>query len=235
MAVRWQDLHAGARQDAATAQGRGLSARQLATAVRARAAGEELRAEAEASAAEVDRLAWLLVGRLAAVDPQGQIAIRDALATATRGGDFGEVLDIAAACEDTDQVRARALEPAERASFFYERALRFWEEGDLLSAAADATSALAASPDEVHILSNRGAWMYQLGYPWAAVEDWQRAVCVDPKYANGWMKLGTVLAELGNSLPARAALQKALEVAPATWGYRDAVTAEIARLGATEP
>lgn len=234
MAVRWQDLHAGARQDAATVTDRGLSTRQLAAAVKARAAGEELPSPAEASGAEVDRLAWFLTGRLALVDPEGQIAIREALARAVKSGTFSEVLDMAAACEDTDQNRARQLEPGPRAAFFYERALRFWEQGDLLSAAADATSALAAAPDEVHILSNRGAWMYQLGYPWAAVEDWQRAVCVDPKYANGWMKLGTVLTELGNVLPARAALQKALDVAPASWSYREAVAAEVARLGASE-
>ncbi len=234
MAVRWQDLHASARQDLAAALERGISATQLALAVAARARGEEAGPAVAAATAEVDRLAWLLGGRLAVVDPSGQVAVREALSTAARIGDFEPVLDIANACEEADQSASRRLDVQDRVAHYYDRALRFWEQGDLLSAAADATSALNHSPDEVHILSNRGAWMYQLGFPWAAVEDWQRAVCVDPRYANGWMKLGTVLAELGNQLPARAAFQKALEVAPAGWPYQAAVTAEVARLGANE-
>lgn len=223
MSVSWRDLHASARQAAGEAAREGFPAELVAREVRLRA-----HAEPNRPSAAVDRLAWLLTGRLPQVaPPEALAAVEAALLAAETTGDLDTVLALAEAAEEADQAAGRALAPAARAQRFYQRALHFWELGDLLSAVADATSALEATPDDVPMLSNRGGWLYNLGSPWAAVGDWERAVKVQPEYANGWMKIATVLAEFGQRDRARFCLRKALEVALEKWPYRERVEAQL--------
>ncbi len=205
--------------------------RVLAAAVAARYRGEAAPAGSEAAEAEVDRVVWLLCGRITLVDPEGLPALEATLAEAESNGNVDAIMEVAEACEQADQDRAQQLPRPERAAYFYERALRFWEQGDLMSAVADAASSLVADPNDIHVRSNRGSWLYQLQLPWAALEEWERAVALQPAYAKGWMRMGTVLAELGHIERARTCFETALEKAPEAWPYRRAVTEELAALG----
>ena len=231
MALRWSDLHTGARQALREAEARGVAGQALALAVAARYRGDELPEAAASATSEVDRVAWLLAGRIRVIDPDGIPAIEYALAEAEQTGNVDSVLEVAEACEQADLAKAAGFPRAERAAFFYERALRFWEQGDLISAVADAGSSLAADPHDIHVRSNRGTWLYQLQLPWAAIEEWEQAVAFHPAYAKGWMKMGTVLAEVGHLERARTCFDAALEHAPAEWPYRLAVEEELAALG----
>lgn len=203
----------------------------LAAAVAARYRGEAAPPGSEVAEAEVDRVVWLLCGRITMVDPEGLPALEATLAEAESNGNVDAIMEVAEACEQADQDRAQRLPRPERAAYFYERALRFWEQGDLMSAVADAASSLVADPNDIHVRSNRGSWLYQLQLPWAALEEWERAVALQPAYAKGWMRMGTVLAELGHIERARTCFETALEKAPAAWPYRRAVTEELAALG----
>jgi tetratricopeptide (TPR) repeat protein len=231
MALTWVDLHNGARQALREAEGRNVLGTLLARAVAARYRGEELPDGAAPAQGEIDRVAWLLAGRIRVIDPEGVPALEAALAEAELTGNVDGVLEVAEACEQADLARAKSFPRTERAAFFYEGALRFWEQGDLMNAAADAASSLAADPHDIHVRSNRGAWLYQLELPWAAVQEWEQAVAFHPSYSKGWMKMGTVLAELGHIERARTCFEAALENAPAEWPYRAAVEAELAALG----
>lgn len=231
MVLRWSDLHGATRQALREAEFRGLESRSLAAAIAARCRSESPPPGAELAIAEVDRVAWLLAGRIPVIDPEGVPALEAALAEAELTGNVDAVLEVAEACEQADQQRAAQMRPPERAAFFYERALRFWEQGDLMSAVADAASSLGVDPKDIHVRSNRGSWLYQLQLPWAALEEWERAVAIQPAYAKGWMRMGTVLAELGHVERARTCFETALEKAPPEWPYRRAVQEELSSLG----
>lgn len=223
MAVSWQDIHASGRQAVADAVREGFSGRAIAREVRLRGQGE-----AGNVSASIDRVAWLLTGRLPFVASEAHFAdVTAALENAERTGDMDHVLQLAQGAEEADQEAARRLASPARARHFYDRALRFWEQGDLLSAVADVTSALDATPDDVQMLSNRGGWLYNLGSPWAAVGDWEHAVKLQPEYANGWMKIATVLGEYGQRAKAIKCLERALEVAVERWPNRERVEAQL--------
>lgn len=207
----------------------GIDGGTLARAVRTRHEGEApIGRQLQRAAASIDRLAWLLMGRLPMVDADGAAEVAAALRAAETDHNFDGVLALAEGCEALDQQRARQ-EP-DGAARLFKRALLFWELGDLVSAVADATSSLELEPNDVQVLSNRGTWLYHLESPWAGIADWERAVQIRPDYANGWMKLGTVYREFGQIDRARDAFQTALRVAPADWAHREAVAAEVSAL-----
>ncbi len=96
---------------------------------------------------------------------------------------------------------------------------------------SETTTSIAYSPSpkpaNPAINSERGTWLYHLESPWAGIADWERAVQLKPDYANGWMKLGTVYREFGQTDRARDAFRTALHVAAPDWAHREAVTVEM--------
>ncbi|MCB9795883.1 MAG: hypothetical protein H6741_24565 [Alphaproteobacteria bacterium] len=220
MEFTWKHLHASVVQLYEQSLEAGAADAALAQAVALQARGEPLPAEMTPHGALIRQLTWLLFGRLAEVDPPASVAIKLAVSTAAAGaGSLQEAIQLAWTCEEAEHERVAEWPVADRADHFYNRAVAFGGRGDLLSAAADATSALEANPDDVQALMNRGTWFMQLQDVQSAMDDWGRAVEVQPGYALGWLKLGAV--KLSYGVPeGRADVQRALDCAPEGWEHR---------------
>ena len=72
---------------------------------------------------------------------------------------------------------------------------------------------------KVDVFCNRGTAYGSLGDQKKAIEDYGRAIDIDPKYANAYFKRGVAYGELGNQLRAVQDFDKAIEINP---GYASA-------------
>ncbi|MCB9765645.1 MAG: hypothetical protein H6739_38080 [Alphaproteobacteria bacterium] len=229
MSLTWRALHASVVQMVEQAREDGATDALLADGVLRRQRDEALPPEAAPFARAVRHLGWLLLGRMPTVDPAGSVALKVSLSMTAQGvGPLSEAILLARASEEADQAQAAALPAPERATRFYNRAVAFGEQGDALSAIADATAALAAMPDDTQALMNRGTWRVQLQDYDGAMADWLHAVEVDPGYALGWLKIGAL--KLGFGMPEGVEdVKRGLALAPPDWPHRAEAEAWVRR------
>ncbi|MCB9746053.1 MAG: hypothetical protein H6740_25990 [Alphaproteobacteria bacterium] len=220
MQLTWQHLHASVIQLYEQSLEAGASDAALAQGVLAGLRGEALDEALAPHVGAVRQLSWILLGRLPEVDPAASVAAKVAISSAAAGlGSLQQAIELAWACEEAEQETAAGWPAADRADHFYNRAVAFGARGDLLSAVADASAAIAANPRDVQARMNRGTWLMQLEDVEGAMADWQAAVQAEPDYALGWLKLGAVKLQFGHAA-GREDIRRALDCAPADWPHR---------------
>lgn len=101
---------------------------------------------------------------------------------------------------------------------------KFFASGDYPTAIKHYTEAIKRNPDDSKLYSNRAACYQKLAEFHLAIKDCDKCVELDPTFAKGWIRKGLALLAMKDSIKARTAFQRALELEPnsneALDGYR---------------
>lgn len=100
---------------------------------------------------------------------------------------------------------------------------RFYNRGDLDSAAEEYRQALTVDPENINIINSLGACYGQMERPAEAAELFEKAVRLAPEDYMTWFNLGQVKQRLGSHEEALPALKRAIEINPQDFAVRFAL------------
>lgn len=106
-----------------------------------------------------------------------------------------------------------AKEP-ENSQLYYERALAYYEYGDLASALKDFDKTLELEPDFASAFHDRGICRFELGMADQAMGDFDKAIELDSSYYEAYFNRALIHDEKGHKKEALADLTRAIEINP---------------------
>jgi tetratricopeptide (TPR) repeat protein len=127
---------------------------------------------------------------------------------------------------DADTVSAKNATPSieklngmieqepENAQLHYERALAYYEFGDLALALTDFDKTISLEPEFASAYHDRGICRFELTRFQEAMDDFNRAVQLDPEYSEAYFNRSLVWDELDEPEKALADLDKAIAINP---------------------
>ncbi|XP_022902492.1 stress-induced-phosphoprotein 1 [Onthophagus taurus] len=122
-----------------------------------------------------------------------------------------------------EEERKAYIDPA-KAEEEKEKGNDLFKKGDYATAVKHYTEAIHRNPDDPKLYSNRAACYTKLAAFDLGLKDCDKCVDLDSKFIKGWIRKGHILQVMQDSVKARVAFQKALELDPnnqeAIQGYR---------------
>lgn len=106
-----------------------------------------------------------------------------------------------------------AKEPG-NSQLYYERALAYYEAGDLGAALKDFDRTTELEPDFASAFHDRGICRYELDMPEKAMEDFNRAIELDSAYFEAYFNRALIYDDMGKQKEALADLSQAIRINP---------------------
>lgn len=113
-----------------------------------------------------------------------------------------------------EQISALIESEPENSQLYYERALAFYEYGDLSSALNDFDKTISLEPDFASAFHDRGICKLELDMPDKALLDFNEAIELDDQYHEAYFNRALAYDALGNPKAALADLDKAIRINP---------------------
>lgn len=115
---------------------------------------------------------------------------------------------------NVDQLTAMIAKEPENSQLYYERALAYYEYGDLASALKDFDQTIVLEPDFASAFHDRGICRFELDMPDRAMDDFNRAIELDSTYYEAYFNRALIYDEKGKKKEALADLSAAIRINP---------------------
>lgn len=102
----------------------------------------------------------------------------------------------------------------DNSQLYYERALAYYEYGDLASALKDLDKTLELEPDFASAYHDRGICRFELGMADSALSDFNQAIILDSSYFEAYFNRALIYDEKGKQKEALADLSEAIRINP---------------------
>lgn len=113
-----------------------------------------------------------------------------------------------------DKLNEMIQEDPENAQLYYERALAYYEFGDLAMALRDFDQTISKEPEFASAYHDRGICRFELNRFQEALDDFNQAILLDEKYAEAYFNRSLVWDELNETSKALADLDNAIAINP---------------------
>lgn len=115
---------------------------------------------------------------------------------------------------NVDQLTEMIAKEPGNSQLYYERALAYYEYGDLSSALKDFDKTLELEPEFASAFHDRGICRFELDMDEEALADFTKAIELDPTYYEAYYNRALIYDEKGKQKEALADLNKAIEINP---------------------
>lgn len=126
----------------------------------------------------------------------------------------GDTVSVKNASPSIEKLNGMIEQEPENAQLYYERALAYYEFGDLALALQDFDKTISLEPEFASAYHDRGICRFELTRFQEAMADFNRAVQLDPEYSEAYFNRSLVWDELAESEKALADLDKAIAINP---------------------
>ena len=113
-----------------------------------------------------------------------------------------------------DKLNGMIEQEPDNAQLYYERALAYFEFGDLAMALVDFDKTIALEPEFASAFHDRGICRFELTRFQEAIDDFNQAIQLDPEYSEAFFNRSLVWDELAEPEKALADLNKAIAINP---------------------